>query len=1057
MQGEVFFDISLDFVNPQIPRRIRVTQYSKILPTIRASIFAGGQAYTIPDGATVNIRWKKPSGTVVYDPVTSFSGNAIQYQIDAQAMAAAGICNACFEIVSGEKAINTPTFSLEVAENPVQDGDIEDSDQFGALEEALQETIDTATEQVGQIAAGATSEIASAVTNAKNELDTAVDEATAQAQDGFNEAVQMAKDQAGTIAADATAQAKQYAENAAQSATESESSATRAEEAANRAEAAAPVEGYVVSINGLAGVVKLDAENVPFDPTGTPFISTNVQDALEELLSIGGGGQPISTITVTSLAGTVIVLSQGAKSYTQTVGPDAAPVVFRVIETGTWNVTATHEGQQESGIVDVAEAGGSYSIVFDFVPYKAYITVTAPDGATVKAAKGDKNVSGIVSGTSATLTVSEGGEWSVSATYLDGISETVAVDVQEEGETYSATPAFCTLAITAPEGSTIKIKNGLTTLTGEGGTVKFWLPKTGTWNIAATKDDQSTSDSIECSEYKDYTAEVAYFAATITVSVESGATVTASLDGYSAEAVSGPENTAVITVIKPGLYTVSAVKNGATSSSQTVQVSASGKNYTATVVFVTLTVTAPAGSSVQAQKGVTVLTDTVSGESVKFYLPEPGTWTVTASLDGQTATASKDCSAYRDYSVELAYFSATIKVTVEEGATVTATLSEYSVSGESGSDGSVTLAVLKSGAYTVSATKNSVTSESKQVQVLQSGRQYTAALAFITLTVTAPEGSTITAKNGATTLTDTGGTVKFYLPSTGTWAVTASKDDLDASAEVECSAYQDYSVELAYIQEVLADNSWDMIKRVSDADEGANWWSVGDTKPVVLNGKVGILNLSNLTIDAFILGFNHNSAKEGTHRIHFALGKIGGKQVALCDSQYDSWTGSTCFHMNSSDTNSGGWNATYMRKTILGNSGTPSSPPANSLLAALPADLRAVMKSVTKYTDNTGGSNSSSAVTPTTDYLWPMAEFEVYGTRTYANQYEKNSQQQYAYFKAGNAKVFYNHSATGTVVWVWSRSPFYYNNNYFVMFHTDGTAHLSNAYDSGGLFAGFAA
>ena len=45
----------------------------------------------------------------------------------------------------------------------------------------------------------------------------------------------------------------------------------------------------------------------------------------------------------------------------------------------------------------------------------------------------------------------------------------------------------------------------------------------------------------------------------------------------------------------------------------------------------------------------------------------------------------------------------------------------------------------------------------------------------------------------------------------------------------------------------------------SDAGEGANFWSVGDTKPIVINGKVGNFTFSNLTINPFILGFNHNS------------------------------------------------------------------------------------------------------------------------------------------------------------------------------------------------------
>ena len=129
--------------------------------------------------------------------------------------------------------------------------------------------------------------------------------------------------------------------------------------------------------------------------------------------------------------------------------------------------------------------------------------------------------------------------------------------------------------------------------------------------------------------------------------------------------------------------------------------------------------------------------------------------------------------------------------------------------------------------------------------------------------------------------------------------------------------------------------------------------------------------------------------------------------MGLCDSQYGSYpSGSGYFNMNTSRTNTGGWNSSNMRRNILGNTGTPSSPPANTLLAALPADLRAVMKSVTKYSDNTGGgSNTASYVTATTDWLFLLAESEYHGSRSYANSAEQNYQQQYAYYQAGNSKV----------------------------------------------------
>ena len=256
----------------------------------------------------------------------------------------------------------------------------------------------------------------------------------------------------------------------------------------------------------------------------------------------------------------------------------------------------------------------------------------------------------------------------------------------------------------------------------------------------------------------------------------------------------------------------------------------------------------------------------------------------------------------------------------------------------------------------------------------------------------------------------------------------------------------------------LSDNTWATIKEVSDAGQGENYWSLGDTKRITINGKVGNFTFSNLAIDAFIIGFNHNSSREGTNRIHFQIGKIGGKDVCLCDNQYGSSQGSNgYFNMNPNNSNSGGWNGSYMRKTLLGNSGTPSSPPANSLLAALPSDLRAVMKSVTKYSDNTGGSpDNASYVTSTTDYLFLLAEFEYHGARTYANSAEKNFQLQYAYYKAGNSKVKYKHGETGTAARHWCRSVYVGNTYLFCLVHTNGSATTDTANRSWGAAPGFA-
>ena len=239
----------------------------------------------------------------------------------------------------------------------------------------------------------------------------------------------------------------------------------------------------------------------------------------------------------------------------------------------------------------------------------------------------------------------------------------------------------------------------------------------------------------------------------------------------------------------------------------------------------------------------------------------------------------------------------------------------------------------------------------------------------------------------------------------------------------------------------LNDNAWSTIKQASDGGNAANYWAVGDTKTITINGKVGNFTFSNLSVQAFILGFNHNSAKEGNNRIHFQIGKISGKMVGLCDSKYNNQGGTGYFNMNTTNTNVGGWKDSYMRKTLLGNSNTPTSPLANSLMAALPSDLRSNMKSVSKYTDNVGNATGHVAgnVTATTDYLFLLSNFEVQGSDGYANNTEKNSQKQYDYYKAGNSKIAYNHSSTSSAVWWWLRSPNYNNTDLFCLVNTDGT------------------
>ena len=483
-----------------------------------------------------------------------------------------------------------------------------------------------------------------------------------------------------------------------------------------------------------------------------------------------------------------------------------------------------------------------------------------------------------------------------------------------------------------------------------------------------------------------------------------------------------------------------------------------------------LTVTTTAGSALTLTDGKSTITGTAdSGGSYTVALPRMGLWTVTAKLAGLTTDDTIDVETVGGkYTLTLPYFAATLTVTAAPGATVTAALPTGKAYTATADDtGTVQVKLKRSGTYTVSAHKDDAESDTAAVSVTENGGAYTATVHFCRLVLTAPIGSAITASCGDATLTatitgsDETGSVTLYPPTLGSWTITATKGDDSTSEAINATEYKDYTLTLDYVNPVLDKNEWKVIKKVADADKGANYWAVGDTKRITLNGKVGATTISNLKVDAFIIGFNHNSGKEGSNRIHFLLGKIGGKFVGLVDSYYDPSgyaTTSGAFTMNTSDTNSGGWAKTQMRSTVLGAASDPTNPTANTLLAALPADLRAVMKSVTKYTDNTGGgSNSASAVTATTDYLWLLAEFEVFGSRTYANSSEPSSQAQYEYFKAGNSKIAYKHSAAETAAAWRLRSPASNYYTYFCAVDSGGGAYNYYASRSLALVPGFAA
>ena len=118
-----------------------------------------------------------------------------------------------------------------------------------------------------------------------------------------------------------------------------------------------------------------------------------------------------------------------------------------------------------------------------------------------------------------------------------------------------------------------------------------------------------------------------------------------------------------------------------------------------------LIVTVSAGAMVTATNGSKTITGTSDSTGVcTLAVPEIGTWSVSATLDGQTSD-TKTVSITDTYMVSLSFFSATITVTVDSGASVSLQKDGTTIQTKT-STGTVVFTVTETGTYTIVATKN---------------------------------------------------------------------------------------------------------------------------------------------------------------------------------------------------------------------------------------------------------------------------------------------------------------------------------------------------------------
>ena len=382
-----------------------------------------------------------------------------------------------------------------------------------------------------------------------------------------------------------------------------------------------------------------------------------------------------------------------------------------------------------------------------------------------------------------------------------------------------------------------------------------------------------------------------------------------------------------------------------------------------------------------ATDGETSLVGTEVSGKWTFQIPSYGVWNITATLNGQTAATSVSVTEVKQYTVTLTYFAATIAVTYPSGSTCTCSNGTTTLTAPN-TTGSYTFTVPSAGTWTVKSTNGADTAQ-QAVSITTNGQSASVSLSY------KPTAST-SGKSG----------VNY---TTGISSLTAEKMSLYAEAISRNSAITN-TTSTVYI------------------DDGASHYkiSVGDSINIAING----------TSYAFkIMGFNHDTLTTSTaYGSATATGKAGMTlQMADC------LAGKA--QMNSSNTNSGGWENCAMRKSNMA-----------TYLSQLTSAWQNAIKQVNKL--SSAGSQSTTIKT-TADKLFLLSEVEIFGSTSYSVSGEGT---QYAYYKAGNSKV---KNVSGSAYTWWERSPNASNTTAFCNVASGGNANYSTASNSYGVAFGF--
>lgn len=173
----------------------------------------------------------------------------------------------------------------------------------------------------------------------------------------------------------------------------------------------------------------------------------------------------------------------------------------------------------------------------------------------------------------------------------------------------------------------------------------------------------------------------------------------------------------------------------------------------------TLTITGVAGATVTASKHGKTYTRTINNSGTAVFKGlSTGVWTVTMSGGGQSTTRTVEITA--DYSLTIAYFSATITITYPANSTCVVTDSSGATIASDTNTGTAaktwTATVGASGTYTITATATDGSGKTKSttVSITADGQSASATLTYELILFDGTNGGDVTAITGGWKLSE---------------------------------------------------------------------------------------------------------------------------------------------------------------------------------------------------------------------------------------------------------------------------------------------------------------